>query len=357
MIFSFISLAIALIALILYFGERSKFLNKTDELTADIQKEMEEKLDIQSRYNTLVNDIKKEEEFTKSKKVDEIQLLFTKVNMLDDKLTYFNTAFKNKLDEIISLLSGNESDFDGTESEIENFIPEEKVKITNTQDNEENKEEIKDSNVIEENEAEIEEDNNKNEEIEEDNEETEIENEEYEENEEIETESEENQEETEEETEEETDIENTDVENIDYEENADGTITEDEEDDKEEDDEEVLDDEEQNQSNDNEITDDVLNDIKDTLEDGDVLEPTDKQEESINYTDREFENFLNEKKNDINFDDLDAENMDTLADVVKSNNEEKDFNDDLKLNEIDEGFDIKSSIEKLRAQLEQEDKK
>ena len=74
MIFSFVSLAIALIALILYFGERSKFLNKTDELTADIQKEMEEKLDIQSRYNTLVNDIKKEEEFTKSKKIDEEEL-------------------------------------------------------------------------------------------------------------------------------------------------------------------------------------------------------------------------------------------------------------------------------------------
>ena len=341
MIFSFISLAIALIALILYFGERSKFLNKTDELTASIQKEMEEKLDIQSRYNTLVNDIKKEEEFTKSKKVDEIQLLFTKVNMLDDKLTYFNTAFKNKLDEIISLLSGNESDFDGTESEIENFIPEEKVKITNTQDNEENKEEIKDSNVIEENEAEIEEDNNKNEEIEEDNEETEIENEENEN----------------ENVEEETDIENDDTENIDYEENTDETISDNKEDEEDEEDEEAfLDDKEQNQSNDNEITGDVLNDIKDTLEDGDVLEPTDK-EEPANYTDREFENFLNEKKNDINFDDLDAENMDTLADVVKSNNEEKDFNDDLKLNDIDEGFDIKSSIEKLRAQLEQEDKK
>ena len=328
MIFSFISLAIALIALILYFGERSKFLNKTDELTASIQKEMEEKLDIQSRYNTLVNDIKKEEEFTKSKKVDEIQLLFTKVNMLDDKLTYFNTAFKNKLDEIISLLGSDESNFDNTDNKIENFIPKEEVKITNTQDDEE---EIKDNNIIEETQTEIEEENNN-------------------ENEEIE--SEENQEETEE-----TDIKNTDVENIDYEENADGTITEDEEDDKEEDDEEVLDDEEQNQSNDNKITDDVLNDIKDTLEDGDVLEATNKEEELTNYTDREFENFLNEKKNDINFDDLDPENMDTLADVVKNNNEEKDFNDDLKLNDIDEGFDIKSSIEKLRAQLEQEDKK
>ena len=328
MIFSFISLAIALIALILYFGERSKFLNKTDELTASIQKEMEEKLDIQSRYNTLVNDIKKEEEFTKSKKVDEIQLLFTKVNMLDDKLTYFNTAFKNKLDEIISLLGSDESNFDNTDNKIENFIPKEEVKITNTQDDEE---EIKDNNIIEETQTEIEEENNN-------------------ENEEIE--SEENQEETEE-----TDIKNTDVENIDYEENADGTITEDEEDDKEEDDEEVLDDEEQNQSNNNKITDDVLNDIKDTLEDGDVLEATNKEEELTNYTDREFENFLNEKKNDINFDDLDPENMDTLADVVKNNNEEKDFNDDLKLNDIDEGFDIKSSIEKLRAQLEQEDKK
>ena len=351
MIFSFISLAIALIALILYFGERSKFLNKTDELTADIQKEMEEKLDIQSRYNTLVNDIKKEEEFTKSKKIDEIQLLFTKVNMLDDKLTYFNTAFKNKLDEIISLLSGNESNFDSTESKIENFIPEEKVKITNTQDNEGNKEEIEDNNVIEEIEAEIEEDNNKNEEIEEDNEEIEIENEE-------------NENENDENVEEESDIENNDTENIDYEENAGETIIdnkEDEEDNEEdeedgESEEEFLDNKEQNQFNDNEITTDVLNDIKDTLEDGDILEPTDK-EESVNYTDREFESFLNEKKNDINFDDLDAENMDTLADVVKSNNKEKDFNEDLKLNDIDEGFDIKSSIEKLRAQLEQEDKK
>lgn len=323
MIFSFVSLAIALIALILYFGERSKFLNKTDELTADIQKEMEEKLDIQSRYNTLVNDIKKEEEFTKSKKIDEIQLLFTKVNMLDDKLTYFNTAFKNKLDEIISLLSGNESDFDSTESKIENFIPEEKVKITNTQDNKGNKEEIEDNNVIEENESE----NDEN-------------------------------------LEEESDIENNDTENIDYEENAGETISdnkegeEDNEEDEEdrESEEEFLDDKEQNQFNDNKITTDVLNDIKDTLEDGDVLEPTDK-EESVNYTDREFESFLNEKKNDINFDDLDAENMDTLADVVKSNNKEKDFNEDLKLKDIDEGFDIKSSIEKLRAQLEQEDKK
>lgn len=328
MIFSFVSLAIALIALILYFGERSKFLNKTDELTADIQKEMEEKLDIQSRYNTLVNDVKKEEEFAKSKKIDEIQLLFTKVNMLDDKLTYFNTAFRNKFDEIISLLSDNGNDFYDAETKIENFIPKEEIKITNTQNNEESEEEIEDSNVIEENEAE---------------------------------------------TEEKTDIENTDVENIDYEENTDEIIHDDEESEENEEDEEkneemdlenteenaeeFLDDEEQNQSNDNEITDDVLNDIKDTLEDGDVLEPTDKQEESTNYTDREFENFLNEKKNDINFDDLDPENMDTLADVVKNNNAEKDFNDDLKLNEIDEGFDIKSSIEKLRAQLEQEDKK
>ncbi len=338
MIFSFVSLVIALIALILYFGERSKFLNKTDELTADIQKEMEEKLDIQSRYNTLVNDVKKEEEFAKSKKVDEIQLLFTKVNMLDDKLTYFNTAFKNKLDEIISLLGGEESNFDGTETKIENFIPKEEIKITNTQNNEENKKEI--------------EDNNKNEEIEENNEE-------------IETESEKNDNENDENVEEESDIENIDAENIDYEENVDETISDNKEneeeieetEDIEESEEEFLDDKEQNQSNDSEITADVLNDIKDTLEDGDVLEPTDKEEESTNYTDREFENFLNEKKNDINFDNLDAENMDTLADVVKNNNEEKDFNDDLKLNDIDEGFDIKSSIEKLRAQLEQEDKK
>ena len=344
MIFSFISLAIALIALILYFGERSKFLNKTDELTADIQKEMEEKLDIQSRYNTLLNDIKKEEEFAKSKKVDEIQLLFTKVNMLDDKLTYFNTAFKNKLDEIISLLGGNESDFDGTETKIENFIPKEEIKITNTQNNEESEEEVKDNNVIEENEAEIEEDNNKNEEIEIESEENESEN-----------------------VEEEIDIENNDAENIDYEENADETISDNKEDEEneeeseemediEESEEDFLNEEKRNQSTNHEITADVLNDIKDTLEDDDVLEQTDK-EEPANYTDREFENFLNEKKNDINFDDLDAENMDTLADVVKSNNEEKDFNEDLKLNDIDEGFDIKSSIEKLRAQLEQEDKK
>ena len=285
---------------------------------------MEEKLDIQSRYNTLVSDVKKEEEFAKSKKIDEIQLLFTKVNMLDDKLTYFNTAFKNKLDEIISLLDGEESDFDNTNNKIENFIPEEDVKITNTQDNEG---EIKDNNILEETQTEIEEENNN-------------------ENEEIE--SEENQEET--------DIENTDVENIDYEENEEKNKEMDLED-TEENEEEFLYDEEQNQQNNQEITDDVLNDIKDTLEDGDVLEPTNKQEELTNYTDREFENFLNEKKNDINFDDLDPENMDTLADVVKNNNEEKDFNDDLKLNEIDEGFDIKSSIEKLRAQLEQEDKK
>ena len=107
MFFTFPLLILTVSTLLVYFTYKNETSKKIDDMTTDLLRANEEKTNIEVKYNKILNDMKKLEDLKKGKNLDEMQLLFTKVNMLDDKLTFFNTSFKNKLDVITSLLERN----------------------------------------------------------------------------------------------------------------------------------------------------------------------------------------------------------------------------------------------------------
>lgn len=107
MFFTFPLLILTVSTLLVYFIYKNKTDGKIEDMTIDILRLNEEKTSIEVKYNKVLSDMKKQEDLKRSKDLDEMQLLFTKVNMLDDKLTFFNTLFKNKLDAITSLLEHN----------------------------------------------------------------------------------------------------------------------------------------------------------------------------------------------------------------------------------------------------------
>ncbi len=107
MFFTFPLLILTVSTLLVYFMYKNKADKKIEDMTTDLLRVNEEKTSIEVKYNKLLSDMKKQDDLKRSKNLDEMQLLFTKVNMLDDKLTFFNTSFKNKLDVITSLLEHN----------------------------------------------------------------------------------------------------------------------------------------------------------------------------------------------------------------------------------------------------------
>jgi len=104
MFFTFPLLILSVGTLLVYFTYKNKTDQKMEEMSSEILKINEEKNSVEVKYNKALSDLKKHEDFKKRKDLDEIQLLFTKVNMLDDKLTFFSTSFRDKLDSIISIL-------------------------------------------------------------------------------------------------------------------------------------------------------------------------------------------------------------------------------------------------------------
>jgi len=104
MFYIFPLLVLTLITLLFYYNDKDKLNSRIDELVSDLEKEMGNKIDIESKYNQLLKDVKNDEETRKSKNIDEMQLISTKVNLLDDKITYFNTNFKSKLDQILKII-------------------------------------------------------------------------------------------------------------------------------------------------------------------------------------------------------------------------------------------------------------
>lgn len=107
MFFTFPLLILTVSTLLVYFMYKNKADKKIEDMTTDLLRVNEEKTSIEVKYNKLLSDMKKQDDLKRSKNLDEMQLLFTKVNMLDDKLTFFNTSLKNKLDVITSLLEHN----------------------------------------------------------------------------------------------------------------------------------------------------------------------------------------------------------------------------------------------------------
>lgn len=112
MIYIFVMLLIVLITLLFYFVERSKFISMIDNLNIELHKEYKDKTDLEGKLKHLLAD--KEEQPKQGIKAEEIQLIFnkvddmlTKVKMLDDKLTFFNTTFKAKLEKINEMLYKN----------------------------------------------------------------------------------------------------------------------------------------------------------------------------------------------------------------------------------------------------------
>lgn len=112
MIYILASLIIALAFTILYLDNKSKSLIEIEELKGNINLEMTEKLNLESKYNNLLDDIKREESLKKSKDLDEMQMLFIKVNMLDEKITFLSLNIKNKLDSVLTTLESSIAKFD-----------------------------------------------------------------------------------------------------------------------------------------------------------------------------------------------------------------------------------------------------
>ena len=106
MFFVFPLLILIISTLLAHLIYKNKTDQKIEDMTTELLRVNEEKTAIETKYNKILSDISKQEELNKGKSLDEMQLLFTKVNMLDDKLTFFNTSFKSKLDAITSLLEG-----------------------------------------------------------------------------------------------------------------------------------------------------------------------------------------------------------------------------------------------------------
>ncbi len=114
MLYLFLSLIVVVGILLLYFSYKTKTDLKIEELTENLSKVSEEKNELEVRYNKVMSDLKKQEELKRSKDLDEMQLLFTKVNMLDDKITFSNASFKSKLDLITLLLENNNAKVEST---------------------------------------------------------------------------------------------------------------------------------------------------------------------------------------------------------------------------------------------------
>lgn len=381
MICTFVLLLIVLITLIFYYSERSRFLSKVEDLTTNLQTEMEERLNLESKYNKILNDFKKEEELNKNKKLDETQLMFTKVNMLDDKLTYFNTTFKAKLENIIELLGIQKSD---KIKNIEEIVLDDKTQNIDENSTEENLQE-----QIEETNQEVNSDKQDN----------------------IETLKKEVfsdiiQNDESNETKENTNIEelNDSVNYATKEENVDefaknNTVVEQEEIDEENDEDDTTENSSEGKegnggiiSNSEETKNEINQDNEEYLHLYKNNDESDVKEETNNYTskkplgmtedenngsstDKEIEKALFEETNHsgINFEEnnesdvkstnisnsddyINSSNMNLLElhETVNDNNEESKLEEESKANaNIGEGFDIKNSIEKLKAQLEE----
>lgn len=121
MFYAFPMLIITLIVLLVYLNYKSKASSKIEDLTNDLSREMDERALLEGKYNKLITDLKNKEDLKRGKDLDEMQLLFTKVNMLDDKLTFFSSTFKSKLDEVVELLENRKENKASFTSEDEDY--------------------------------------------------------------------------------------------------------------------------------------------------------------------------------------------------------------------------------------------
>lgn len=317
-------LLIVLITLLFYFSERNRFSSKVESLSDDLHKEIKEKTNLEAKYKQLLTE---KEEIKNNGQNKEVQIIFnkvddtlTKVKMLDDKLTYFNTTFKTKLENINDLLNKNLK-IVNIDSSSEKTV-EEPFNNKEDQSGEETNKEVHNKETVD-NDEELKEDK------------------EY-----I------NKEEPTKETQEDSE---------DYSENVCSLVHTPLDTEKElfgeENTKKVVFGEAPNESSEeilNESSEEVSNentnknyDIKSSLEESNEIDykqnPTEIQEKSN-------EESLNKSEKDIN--DISDLNTGDLNNVVESNNEEIKLNDE----NINSGFDIKESIEKLRSQLEEEKK-
>lgn len=138
MLIAFPSLIFAIVTLLIHFTYKSKTEAKLDDLKMELLGESENKTSFEAKYNQAMSELKRYEELKKGKDLDEIQLLFTKVNMLDDKITFLNSSSKNKFDTIIAMIESLKSLNEDNTSLIKNII-------IDSADNEKNLEDIENS--------------------------------------------------------------------------------------------------------------------------------------------------------------------------------------------------------------------
>jgi hypothetical protein len=100
------SLFLNLFLLIFYFTARD-VKKRLSTLQYDLQKALDDKSNMEIKYNGILEEQKRAEKIDTKNKIDEMKLLFSKINTLDDKFNFFANEFKNNMDSVSSNFGKN----------------------------------------------------------------------------------------------------------------------------------------------------------------------------------------------------------------------------------------------------------
>ena len=78
---------------------------KLENLRAELSRADDERNSFEIKYNKAIMDLKKFEDTKNREDLDELKLLFTKINIVDDKITFLTEDFKEKLNDIEHIIS------------------------------------------------------------------------------------------------------------------------------------------------------------------------------------------------------------------------------------------------------------
>jgi len=106
-LYVFPPLIVAMMCAVFYFEYKEKNSAKLEELSSALDAELKNRLKLEKKYNELLEAMTQQENNRRNNTLDTVQLLFAKVNMIDDKLTFLNDSIETKIDgAVFSLLHG-----------------------------------------------------------------------------------------------------------------------------------------------------------------------------------------------------------------------------------------------------------
>jgi hypothetical protein len=93
-----------------FYGKENKKIIK--DLKYSVEKAQDEKSNLEIKYNGLLDKERKREKEEGKNKIDEIKLLFIKINTLDDKFNFLSNEFKINMDTLNKVVGDLTSDFE-----------------------------------------------------------------------------------------------------------------------------------------------------------------------------------------------------------------------------------------------------